>query len=52
MALTLGTTGMDSATEAELRTAFQQITATHGSRWQLVDEKKPPSRPLCGQGQR
>ena len=40
MALTLGTTGMDSATEAELRTAFQQITATHGSRWQLVDESQ------------
>lgn len=40
MALTLGTTGMDSATDAELRTAFQQIAATHGSRWQLVDESQ------------
>ena len=38
MALTLGTTGMDSATEAELRSAFQQANAGLGSRWQLVDE--------------
>src|SRR5688572_10756716 len=38
MALTLGTTGMDSATEAELRAAFQQANATQGGRWQLVGE--------------
>jgi hypothetical protein len=38
MALTLGTTGMDSATEAELRSAFQQANAGLGNRWQLVDE--------------
>jgi hypothetical protein len=38
MALTLGTTGMDSATEAELRTAFQQANATQGGRWKLVGE--------------
>jgi hypothetical protein len=38
MALTLGTTGMDSATEAELRAAFQQSNATRGGRWQLVEE--------------
>ena len=38
MALTLGTTGMDSATEAELRAAFQQANATAGGRWQLVSE--------------
>ena len=33
MALTLGTTGMDSATEAELRAAFLQANATQGGRW-------------------
>ncbi|MCC8363820.1 hypothetical protein LK996_12125 [Lysobacter sp. A6] len=38
MALTLGTTGMDSATEAELHKAFQQANASHGGRWQLVPE--------------
>jgi hypothetical protein len=38
MALTLGTTGMDSATEAELRAAFQQANAQQGGRWQLVGE--------------
>ena len=38
MALTLGTTGMDSATEAELRAAFLQANATQGGRWQLVPE--------------
>ena len=38
MALTLGTTGMDSATEAELRAAFQQANATQGGRWQLAGE--------------
>ena len=38
MALTLGTTGMDSATEAELRTAFMQANATQGGRWKLAAE--------------
>jgi hypothetical protein len=38
MALTLGTTGMDSATEAELHQAFQQANATQGGRWKLVPE--------------
>ena len=38
MALTLGTTGMDSATEAELHQAFQQANASQGGRWQLVPE--------------
>ncbi len=38
MALTLGTTGMDSATEAELRAAFLQANATQGGRWKLVPE--------------
>ena len=38
MALTLGTTGMDSATEAELRAAFQQANASQGGRWKLVGE--------------
>ena len=38
MALTLGTTGMDSATEAELHAAFQSANAGSGNRWQLVSE--------------
>jgi hypothetical protein len=38
MALTLGTTGMDSATEAELHAAFQQANATQGGRWKLLPE--------------
>ena len=38
MALTLGTTGMDSATEGDLRTAFMQANASQGGRWQLVSE--------------
>jgi hypothetical protein len=38
MALTLGTTGMDSATEAELRTAFMEANAAQGGRWKLVTE--------------
>ena len=40
MALTLGTTGMDSATEAELRDAFASANATAGGRWQLVPESE------------
>ncbi|KGQ18590.1 hypothetical protein LF41_616 [Lysobacter dokdonensis DS-58] len=36
--MTLGTTGMDSATEAELRAAFLQANATQGGRWKLVPE--------------
>jgi hypothetical protein len=38
MALTLGTTGMDAATEAELRTAFKVANAQSGNRWQMLDE--------------
>lgn len=38
MALTLGTTGMDSATETELHAAFQRANAGSGNRWQLVGE--------------
>ena len=38
MAFTLGTTGMDSATEAELHAAFQSANAGSGNRWQLVSE--------------
>ena len=38
MALTLGTTGMDAATEADLRTAFKMANAQSGDRWQLLDE--------------
>jgi hypothetical protein len=38
MALTLGTTGMDSATEAELHAAFQRANAGSGNRWKLVGE--------------
>jgi hypothetical protein len=34
--LNLGFTGMDSATEAELRRAFEQALATAGGGWQLV----------------
>jgi hypothetical protein len=40
MAFTLGTTGMDSATEAELRDAFASANATAGGRWQLVPESE------------
>ena len=38
MALTLGTTGMDATTEADLRTAFKVANAQSGNRWQLLDE--------------
>ena len=38
MALTLGTTGMDAATETELHAAFKRANAEAGSRWQLVGE--------------
>lgn len=40
MALTLGSTGMDSATEAELRTAFMAANAQGDGRWQLVAENQ------------
>ena len=38
MALTLGTTGMDSAIEAELHTAFKAANAETGGHWQLLSE--------------
>src|SRR5678815_5568636 len=38
LALTLGFTGMDSATEAALTAAFQQANATLGNAWQLRPE--------------
>ncbi len=38
MALTLGFTGMDSATEAELTVAFQQANARLRTPWRLVPE--------------
>ncbi len=38
MALTLGTTGMDSAIEAELHTAFKAANAETGGHWQLLNE--------------
>lgn len=38
MALTLGFTGMDSATEAELTAAFQQANARLRTPWRLVPE--------------
>ncbi len=37
MALTLGTTGMDSATAAQVRTAFEQANADSGRRWQFIE---------------
>ncbi len=40
MALTLGFTGMDSATEAALTAAFQQANATLGNAWQLRPESE------------
>jgi hypothetical protein len=40
MALTLGTTGMDSATEAELHQAFQVANAQAGGHWSLVGENE------------
>lgn len=36
MALTLGTTGMDSSTQAEVTTAFKAANADLGSQWTLV----------------
>ncbi len=36
MALTLGTTGMDSATQADVTTAFKTANAEIGGRWTLV----------------
>ena len=37
MALTLGTTGMDSKTEAEVQAAFKVANAETGNQWTLVD---------------
>ena len=37
MALTLGITGMDGSTEAEVRTAFKVANAETGGRWTLAD---------------
>jgi hypothetical protein len=38
MALTLGFTGMDSATEAALKAAFEQANASLGNTWRLVPD--------------
>ena len=38
MSLTLGMTGMDPATETELKSAFEQANATLPRRWRLVPE--------------
>src|SRR3546814_11900137 len=38
MPLTLGMTGMDPATEADLKTAFEAANARLGGRWQLLPE--------------
>ena len=38
MPLNLGLTGMDSATEADLKTAFAEANRVSGGRWQLVPE--------------
>lgn len=38
MALTLGTTGMDASTEAELKAAFDQANARMGGQWRYVPE--------------
>ena len=37
MALTLGTTGMDRATEAEVAAAFKIANAETGHRWTFVE---------------
>ena len=37
MALTLGTTGMDSKTKAEVQAAFKAANAETGNQWTLVD---------------
>lgn len=37
MTLTLGTTGMDSRTEAEIQSAFKAANADIGHRWTMVD---------------
>jgi hypothetical protein len=39
MALTLGTTGMDASTEAELKAAFDQANARMGGQWRYVPEQ-------------
>lgn len=38
MALTLGTTGMDSSTQADVTTAFQAANAELGGQWSLVSD--------------
>src|SRR5690606_32080816 len=38
MPLTLGLTGMDPATEADLKAAFAEANSTLGNRWALVPE--------------
>ena len=38
MPLTLGLTGMDPATEADLKTAFAEANRASGDRWQLVPD--------------
>ena len=38
MPLNLGLTGMDPATEADLKTAFAEANRASGGRWQLVPE--------------
>ncbi len=38
MGLTLGITGMDRATEAQLRAAFEEVSPRMGGRWQLANE--------------
>ncbi|RZA13673.1 MAG: hypothetical protein EOP93_19855, partial [Lysobacteraceae bacterium] len=37
MALTLGITGMDASTEADVQAAFKMANADTGNRWTLVD---------------
>ena len=38
MPLTLGLTGMDPATEADLKTAFAEANRASGGRWQVVPD--------------
>ncbi len=38
MGLTLGITGMDRATEAQLRAAFEEVSPRIGGRWRLANE--------------
>jgi len=41
MALTLGTTGMDSKTKAEVQAAFKAANAETGNLWTLSTATKP-----------